>query len=170
MEAPEGPGVGMLVLEQDPPRALSAIREAEGRLLEGKAKRELWRVRGNVRNGEHVILARDALGRVVGAAAHVGHMRHEGFLARHGAQGSRWVINMASTGEVKGTGRALLAAVAQIALANNEDLALAALDGSARDFFLAQGGREEVDARGGRSMHWEGEALRRLAGAAGVAK
>jgi hypothetical protein len=151
LETPDGwPSV-----ERDPPKALSAIRRAIWRLPEGAERRELERVSGNVRNGESVILARDAQGRTVGAAAY-----------HTSASGGHWISNMAATGEVAGTGTALLRAVARVALEQEGRLELAPLK-AARSFFLSRGGVMRKDAKGGVTIVWQGETLRRLVGGQG---
>lgn len=146
-------GAGALRVENDPPKALSLIRKAIWRLGEGDARREMERVAANVRNHEQVLVVLDQEGRAVGAAAHnkVGR--------------TRWLSNMAATGEVAGTGRTLLKAVVAVTVKEGEGvLAMAALNQQARGFLLAQGGREQVERGGGRTIVWREQALAKLAG------
>ena len=149
-----------LFLVSVPVKPLSQIRKAIWRMPEGEARREMERVSANVRGGREVVLAQDMLGRTVGAAAH------------ESTGGVRWIINMAATGEVKGTGKALLRGVARVAKAHGEVLELAALNEAALSFFISQGGTQQIDevkypddhwARGGRVIRWQGEALGHLA-------
>ena len=151
----------LLFLVSVPVKPLSQIRKAIWRMPEGQARREMERVSANVRSGREVVLARDTLGRTVGAAVH------------ESTGGVRWIVNMASTGEVKGTGKALLRGVARVAKAHGEVLEMAALNEAALGFFVSQGGTQQIDdkakypddhwARGGRALRWQGEALECLA-------
>jgi hypothetical protein len=144
--------VNLPSVEMDPPKALSAIRQTIWRLREGKARVEMERVSANIHGGENAILVRDDNNRVVGAAAHI----HVG--------GARWLSNLAATGEVAGTGTALLRAVARVAMAHEGLLALCPLDEEAERFFVSRGGDLQLGERGAKTIVWAGEALRTLTG------